>query len=191
MSLVDLTPGKLRVLKAVSGLLEDPSAKVTISRIAKSIHVTDAAIYRHYKSKEEIFTSLMGYMETNLLGPLNIVQQESQTTAERVSGIFEQYSQFLEGHPGFSRLFLGYGGHEAKGMSERLKLLHAKIRAQLAQILRWGQAKGEMAPGIEPEHATEFLYGLIVAEAMAQAYDFPQVDVQERWQLFEKTMLSV
>ena len=44
MSLGEMTDGKLRILRAVSTLLEDPSSKITISKIAKTVHVTDAAI---------------------------------------------------------------------------------------------------------------------------------------------------
>ena len=135
MSLQEMTPGKLKILKAVATILENPSAKITISSIAKTIHVTDAAIYRHYKSKDEIFKALMGYMESNLLSPLNTVQQESSETYPRMETVYTQYMEFLEGHPGLARLFLGHGAHEANGLAERIKLLHAKMRSQVAQIL--------------------------------------------------------
>lgn len=51
----ELTPGQLRILKAVVALLENPSNKITVQRIAQEIHVTDGAIYRHYKSQRRYF----------------------------------------------------------------------------------------------------------------------------------------
>ena len=184
MSLHEMTPGKLKILKAVATILENPSAKITISSIAKTIHVTDAAIYRHYKSKDEIFKALMGYMETNLLTPLNTAQQENLDTYQRMETVYTQYMEFLEGHPGLARLFLGHGAHEANGLAERIKLLHAKMRSQVAQMLRFGQAKRELIQELEPEQATEIFYGILAGAAMAQAYSLPQVDVKGRWDAF-------
>lgn len=190
MSLQEMTPGKLKILKAVATILEDPSAKITINSIAKTIHVTDAAIYRHYKSKDEIFKALMGYMESNLLSPLNSVQQENTETYPRMEAVYTQYMEFLEGHPGLARLFLGHGAHEANGLAERIKLLHAKMRSQVAQILRFGQAKRELIQDLEPEQATEIFYGLLSGAAMAQAYGLPQVDVKGRWDAFAMMTFS-
>ena len=54
----ELSQGQLRILKAVASLLENPAHKITVQRIAQEIHVTDGAIYRHYKSKDDIFQTM-------------------------------------------------------------------------------------------------------------------------------------
>lgn len=190
MSLGEMTDGKLRILRAVSTLLEDPSNRITISKIAKTVHVTDAAIYRHYKSKDEIFSSLLAYMETNLLGPLN-TDESGHETAVRMQEVFNHYMDFLEGHPGLARLFLGHGATEASGVAERIKMLHAKMRSQVAQILRTGQGRGQVVPGISPEQGTELFYGLLVSAAMAQVYGFPMVEAEGRWEAFSATTLGL
>lgn len=189
MSIAELRPGQLRILKAVAALLEDPSAKVTIASIARQIGVTEAAIYRHYRSKNDIFLSIMDYMEANFLGPLNTVQKESNSTAERLETVFERYMAFFEGHPGLARLFLGHGSSAAPGLGERVQLLNAKIRAQVAQMLRYGYAQDELHEGISSEQAAELFYGLIVAAAMGQVFSLAQVDVSARWQVFSHTVL--
>lgn len=190
MSLGEMTDGKLRILRAVSTLLEDPSNRITISKIAKTVHVTDAAIYRHYKSKDEIFSSLLAYMETNLLGPLTSEAEKNESTAMRMQGIFSHYMDFIEGHPGLARLYLGHGATEASGVAERVKMLHAKMRSQLAQALRSGQERREIVSGISPEQGTELFYGLLVSAAMAQVYGFPMVEVEGRWEAFMVTVLG-
>ena len=189
MSLGEMSQGKLRILKAVSEILEDPSAKITINKIARGVNVTEAAIYRHYKSKEEIFLSLIGYMENNFLGPLNHVQQETQDTEKRLEKIYYSYIDFLEGHPGLSRLFLGHGATEASGIAERIQILHGKIRAQLAQMIRFGQAQGVVQKETSPEQGSEVFYGMVVAAAMAQAYKFPQIETDARWQILRQSIL--
>jgi AcrR family transcriptional regulator len=185
-----LTSGQLKILKAVAVLLEDPSRKITINRLAKEIHVTDGAIYRHYRSKDDIFEAILGYMEANLLTPLNAAQKQSTDTYRRLENVFNSYMEFLDGHPGLARMLLGHGATEAPNVAERIKLLNAKLRAQVAQILKFGQAQGVLRPGVSPEQGTELFYGLVVGTAMAQAYTMPQVEQEARWQVFAKATFN-
>jgi len=179
----DLSSGQLRILKAVASLLENPSNKLTVQRIASEIHVTDGAIYRHYKSKDEIFEAIAGYMEANLLGPLNMVPQQTESTPKRLEMIFEQHMAFLEGHPGLARLLLGGGSTESAPLGERLKLLNAKIRAQVVQLLKFGEAQGALN-GVSPEQATEMFYGLLTGAAVCHSFGLPQVPAAQKWRLF-------
>lgn len=189
-NLGEISAGKLKILKAVSEILEDPSAKITISRIARSVNVTEAAIYRHYRSKEDIFVALVGYMENNFLSPLNLVQQQVNDTEQRLERVFRMYMEFLAGHPGLARLFLGHGATEASSIAERIQLMHSKIRAQVAQMLRFGQAQGALQYGLEPEQGAEMFYGFVVAAAMAQAFNFPQIATDDRWEVLRRSMLN-
>lgn len=185
----DLSTGQLRILKAVATLLENPANKITVQRIAQEIHVTDGAIYRHYKSKDDIFEAIASYMESNLLGPLNRVQGGADTTFRKLEIVFEQHMAFLEGHPGLARLLLGGGSTEAGPLAERLKLLNAKVRAQVAQILKMGEVQGVLAHDVSPEQATEVFYGLIVGTALAYSFALPQVNAALKWKMFATACL--
>lgn len=190
MATNDMTGGQLRILKAVATLLENPATKITVQRIAQEIHVTDGAIYRHYKSKDEIFEAIATYMEANLLGPLNAVAKQTESTPKRLELVFEQHMAFLEGHPGLARLLLGGGSTEAAPMAERLKLLNAKVRAQLAQLLKFGEAQGVMVSGVSPEQATEMLYGLLAGTAVSYSFGLPQIPAQQKWRMFSTACLK-
>jgi TetR/AcrR family transcriptional regulator len=187
----DMTDGQLRILKAVATLLENPANKITVQRIATEIHVTDGAIYRHYRSKDEIFEAIAAYMESNLLTPLNLAQQASTTTAKRLEMVFEQHMAFLEGHPGLARLLMGGGSTESGPLAERLKLLNAKVRAQIAQILKMGEAQGALALEVSPEQATEVLYGLLIGTAVALSFGLPQVPGVQKWAMFARACLRL
>lgn len=186
----DLTGGQLRILKAVATLLENPSNKLTVQRIATEIHVTDGAIYRHYKSKDEIFESIALYMESNLLGPLNAAPKQTEHTPKRLELVFEQHMAFLEGHPGLARLMLGGGSTESEPLAERLKLLNAKVRAQLVQMMKFGEAQNVLQQDISPEQATEMLYGLLMGTAVCYSFGLPQISSSQKWRLFATACLK-
>lgn len=185
----ELSQGQLRILKAVATLLENPASKITVQRIAQEIHVTDGAIYRHYKSKDEIFESIASYMEANLIGPLNKAQGFTDDTTRRLELVFEQHMAFLEGHPGLARLLVGGGSTEAAPLAERIKLLNAKVRGQVAQILKFGEPQGALAHDVSPEQATEVFYGLLAATAISYAFNLPQVVAAQKWSVFANACL--
>jgi TetR/AcrR family transcriptional regulator len=183
----EMSPGQLKILKAVATLLENPANKITVQNIAKEIHVTDGAIYRHYESKDEIFEAISGYMEANMLGPLNTVPKQTENTAKRLEMVFEQHMSFLEGHPGLSRLLLGGGASESQPLSERLKLLNAKVRAQIAQLLKFGEAQRVLQADITPEQAAELYFGLLAGTAVSYAFGLPQISPAQKWKIFATT----
>lgn len=185
-----LSPGKMKILKAVAVLMEDPVNKITINRIAGEVSVTEAAIYRHYKSKQDIFGALMMYLESNFMGPMNHVQNNAKDAYHRLRFLFDTYIDFLDGHPGLARLLLGHASTEAPGVSEQVTLLNAKVRGQLGQILRWGEAKDELQPGVTPEQGAEVFYGLILAAAMCLVCEMPELDRESRWQVFANAVLA-
>lgn len=185
----DMSPGQLRILKAVATLLENPATKITVQRIAQEIHVTDGAIYRHYKSKDDIFESIATYMEANLMGPLNRVQQGTEAVARKLELVFEQHMAFLEGHPGLARMLVGGGTTEAAPMAERIKLLNAKVRAQVAQMLKMAEAAGNLVRDVSPEQATEMFYGLLVGTAVCHSFGNPQLGASAKWAAFSGACL--
>lgn len=186
----EMTGGQLRILKAVVTLLENPSNKITVQRIAQEIHVTDGAIYRHYKSKDDIFEAIAGYMEVNLLGPLNAVAKQTEHTPRRLEMVFEQHMAFLEGHPGLARLLMGGGSTEAAPLAERLKLVNAKVRAQVAQLFKFGEAQGVLQNDITPEQATELFYGLLTSTAVCYSFGLPQITAGQKWRLLATACLK-
>ena len=183
MSLGNLSPGKLKILKAVSELLEDPSTKVTINTIAGAVHVTEAAIYRYYRSKDDIFAALVAYMEMNLLPEEGLAITDNTLTTD-MENLFRQYIGFLEDHPGLARLFLGHCTADATGITDRIRLLSAKIRAHVAQLLHRAKATGQLNSGLQPEQGVELFYGLITGAAMGYIYAFPQLSAEARWKAY-------
>jgi TetR/AcrR family transcriptional regulator len=191
MSRKEMTAGQLRILQAVARLLENPANKITVQRIAQEIHVTDGAIYRHYKSKDDIFEAIAGYMESNLLGPLNTAHKQEERADKRINFVFEQHMTFLEGHPGLARMMLGGGSTEAAPLSERLKLLNAKVRSQIAQLYKMAEAQDALVHGLTPEQCTEIYHGLLAATAVAHAFSLPQVNAAAKWDALHKSTLRL
>ena len=69
------------------------------------------------------------------------------------------------------------------GVADKAKLLNAKIRAQVALLLKYGMANGTWQSTLTPEQGAELFYSLIVATAMEQTFSLPQLSNDERWDI--------
>ncbi|MCP4354606.1 MAG: TetR family transcriptional regulator [Proteobacteria bacterium] len=181
-----LSPGKLKILQAVSTLLEEESVKITTAKIAQKVGVSEAAIYKHYSSKSDIFNALIAYIEAHLLTPLNQAQQESKNTRNRLQYIYKTYMEFLEGHPGLAKIILNQTSAETASIYDSVQKLNIKIRSQLNQICKFGLANKELANNFTSEEVTEAFYSIIVSFALTQSLSVHAMDRTDRWILFNK-----
>ena len=184
---IDLSEGKMKILRAVTTLLEDSANKITVNRIANQISVTEAALYRHYRSKEDIFAALLAYTESHFMVPLFKAQQQTGRPLEsRFFDVFEAYMMFLEQHPGLSRLLLGQANTEAAGISEKVMLMHGKMRSQLALLVKRAWAEDRpMSNPYTPDQVADIFYSMVTSAALASTMDLPQLPWEDRWQAFK------
>ena len=188
---LQMSSGKMKILKAVTNLLEDTNQKITIGRIAGYLSVTDAALYRHYRSKEDIFKDLFDYTESHLMVPLDSAQRDVNTDlGKRLHNIFEDYTDFLGLHPGLSRLLLGQANTETSGLSEKVALLHAKIRSQLSLMIKRTLADRKTTLNHSADEVADIFYSMVTSAALATTFDLPQLPWQQRWQAFETAIFG-
>ena len=127
-----------QILAALAKLLESqPGERITTAILAKSVGVSEAALYRHFPSKTKMFEGLIDFIEESIFSEITLVLAEEKSALKRCESIVKVVLQFVEQHPGLSRLLVG---DVLTGETERLRLRIAqffeRIEAQFNQILR-------------------------------------------------------
>jgi AcrR family transcriptional regulator len=96
---------KHEILKALVEILEgEECGKITTKTISQKTDVTESALYKHYKNKQEIFNSLYQYIEVTIADKITEIKVNSNTDLERVKNIFYFLVLFVEKNRGFARL---------------------------------------------------------------------------------------
>ena len=75
-----MKPGerRLQILQTLATMLENPrSEKVTTAALAAKLDVSEAALYRHFASKAQMFEGLIEFIETTLFSLINKIQTET------------------------------------------------------------------------------------------------------------------
>ena len=129
---------RLQILQTLAHMLEQPgSERVTTASLAAKIGVSEAALYRHFASKAQMFEGLIDFVDQSVIGLIRQVTDREPAGPVQASRIVALLLQFAEKNPGMSRVMIGDAlVLEHERLQERINLLFDKVEAQLRQTLR-------------------------------------------------------
>jgi len=133
---------RLQILQTLANMLEQPGGeRVTTSALAARIGVSEAALYRHFASKAQMFEGLIDFVEQSCMGLIRQVTDREAPGPNQAARMVSLLLQFAEKNPGMCRVMTGDALiHEHERLQQRVNLLMDKIEAQLRQSLREGLA---------------------------------------------------
>ncbi len=140
---------KLQILQTLAEMLQDPKGeKVTTAALAARLDVSEAALYRHFASKAQMFEGLIEFIESSLFGLINKITAEEERGAAQLRAILAMLLGFAEKNPGMTRVLIGDAlVNEDPRLQARINQLFDKIEAALKQCLRIAATQGaERAP---------------------------------------------
>lgn len=129
---------RLQILQTLAAMLEQPGAeRVTTAGLAAKIGVSEAALYRHFASKAQMFEGLIDFVDQSTMGLIRQVTDRESAGPQQAGRIVALLFQFAEKNPGMSRVMIGDAlVLEHERLQERINLLFDKIEAQLRQSLK-------------------------------------------------------
>lgn len=127
------------ILQALALMLEssDGSQRITTAKLAASVGVSEAALYRHFSGKTKMFDSLIVFIEDSLISRINLILQDEKETISRIKLILMLILGFSEKNPGLTRIMTGHAlMFEQDKLQSRINQLYERIEAQLRQVLK-------------------------------------------------------
>jgi TetR/AcrR family transcriptional regulator len=137
-----LKPGERRVhiLQTLAAMLETPkSEKITTAALAARLGVSEAALYRHFASKAQMFEGLIEFIEQSIFGLINQIVSKEPNGVLQARSIALMLLNFAAKNPGMTRVLTGealVGEHER--LTERVNQMLERVEASLKQCLRLG-----------------------------------------------------
>jgi len=133
-------PGERRVqiLQTLAAMLEQPGAeRVTTAALAARLQVSEAALYRHFASKAQMFEGLIDFIEQSVFGLVQQITQRESDPRQCVAKLVTMLLQFGEKNPGMVRVMVGDAlVFEHERLQQRMNLFFDKFDAALRQSLR-------------------------------------------------------
>ena len=172
-----LKPGerKTQILQTLAAMLEQPqSEKITTAALAAKVGVSEAALYRHFASKAQMFEALIEFIEESVFTLVSQIAQTERDGRAQVQQMVSMLLNFAEKNPGMVRVLIGDAlVHEDARLQSRINQLLDRIESSLKQALQLVVA----APGAGMPSST-------LASAQANALC---AFVIGRWEQFAKS----
>ncbi|NQW94752.1 MAG: nucleoid occlusion factor SlmA [Polaromonas sp.] len=149
-------PGERRVqiLQALATMLEQPGAdRITTSALAAKLGVSEAALYRHFASKAQMFEGLIEFIEQSVFTLVNQIAEREPNPALRGRRLVVMVLQFAEKNPGMTRVMVGDAlVFENDRLQERMNQFFDKLESSLKQSLRdAATASGAATPTVDAQ----------------------------------------
>ena len=129
---------RIQILQALAAMLEQPgSERVTTAALAAKLDVSEAALYRHFASKAQMFEGLIEFIETSVFSLLNQIAQGPHEAPDKLRRMLTVLLQFAERNPGMARVMVGDAlVFENDRLQQRMNLFFDKVEASFRQVLR-------------------------------------------------------
>ena len=147
-------PGERRVqiLQTLASMLQQPGAdRVTTAALAARLDVSEAALYRHFASKAQMFEALIEFIEQSVFTLINQIVEREAESAVQVRKMLAVLLQFGEKNPGMARVMVGDAlVFENERLVLRMNQFFDRIESQLRQGLRaMAEAAGSATPSVD------------------------------------------
>jgi TetR/AcrR family transcriptional regulator len=142
---------KLQILQTVAQMLEQPkSEKITTAALAERLDISEAALYRHFASKAQMFEGLIDFIEQTVFGLINKITQEEKSGVKQIEEIVAMLLNFAQKNRGMTRVLTGDAlVNENERLQQRINQLLDRIEATLKQSLRMAATQGELGEAVD------------------------------------------
>jgi len=160
-------PGERRVqiLHTLASMLEQPGAeRVTTAALAAKLEVSEAALYRHFASKAQMFEGLIEFIEQSVFTLVNQINERETDATVQVQKIVTLLLQFGEKNPGMTRVMVGDAlVFENDRLLARMNQFFDRVESQLRQSLRSAaEAAGSATPTVDSNAQASILTAFAV-----------------------------
>ncbi|MBI5259046.1 MAG: nucleoid occlusion factor SlmA [Burkholderiales bacterium] len=167
-------PGERRVqiLQTLAAMLEQPGAeRITTAALAARLEVSEAALYRHFASKAQMFEGLIEFIESSVFTLVNQITERDAAGAAQAQKIAAMLLQFGEKNPGMVRVMVGDAlVFEHERLITRMNQFFDRVEGQLRQCLRSAaDANGSIAPTVEANLLASGLTAFIIGRLQRYA----------------------
>ena len=161
---------RLQILQTLASMLEDPKGeKVTTAALAERLSVSEAALYRHFASKAQMFEGLIEFIETTIFGLINDIAARETSGLKQARSTVLMLLEFAQTNRGMTRVLIGDAlVNENERLQERMNQMFERVESSLKQSFRLAVTEKELPPEFDAAARA----GLVVAYVIGRWHRF-------------------
>jgi TetR/AcrR family transcriptional regulator len=153
-----------QILQTLAQMLENPaSEKVTTASLAGRLEVSEAALYRHFSGKAQMFEGLIEFIEQTVFALVNKITTEEKSGTRQVEAIVGVLLGFAQKNRGMTRVLIGDAlVHEDERLQARINQLHDRLEAALKQAVRFAVTQKELAEETDATACANLILSFVI-----------------------------
>ncbi len=185
-------PGERRqeILQTLAHMLENPKGqRITTALLAAKLDVSEAALYRHFASKAQMFEGLIEFIEETVFSLVNKIQAEETVGIKQVEGIVSMLLSFAQKNQGMTRVLIGDAlVNEDERLQIRVNQLHDRLEASLRQSARAAASEGALHDSLDANAYANAVMSFIIGRwhqfAKSGFKRMPTENLAQGWRVF-------
>ena len=168
---------KLQILQALAAMLEQPMGdRITTAALAARLEVSEAALYRHFASKAQMFEGLIEFIETSVFGLINKISDTEDNGVRQVRSIAGMLLEFAEQNPAMTRVMIGDAlVNEDERLQLRMNQFVERIEMALRQSWKIAATQSDM-----PENEAGARAAMVMAFVMGRWHRYAKGGFQSK-----------
>lgn len=186
-----------QIAEAALALVASQGLKgLSVARVARRVGVVPSAIYRHYKSKDEVLDAVLDLIRDRLLANVASVCKESDEALDRLHRLLIRHVRLLRENRGIPRVVFSQELHNGdSGRKARMYETIGEYLGQVAEIVRQGQQNGQVRSNLTAEAVSMMFLGIVQPAALLWDLSDGDFDVtrhaERAWQILEMAIRPV
>jgi len=162
---------RLQILQMLATMLQEPGGdRITTAALAARLDVSEAALYRHFASKAQMFEGLIQFIEQTLFGLINQITAQEPDPLRQVRSIAQMLLGFAEHNPGMTRVLIGDAlVNEHDRLQARINQLVDRVEASVRQCFRGAIEQGQLAASEDAASRADLLVAYVLGRWMRYA----------------------
>lgn len=186
-----------QIVQAALALIAQRGLKqLSVARIARQVGIVPSAIYRHYKSKDDVIDAILDLVRRKLLDNVRQVREEASDPLECLHRLLFLHVQLIRENKSLPRVILSEEIHA--GHPERRQKIYGTILAYLEQveeIIQRGQKEGVLRADMPASVVAVMFLGLIQPAAILWNMSDGEFDVtkhaEKAWVIFQSSITNL
>ena len=168
-------------------------ALITTGDIAKTLGVTQGAVFRHFATKDAIWLAVMAWVEINLHAVLERAEQEAASAWDGLRAVFMAHVRFVIKHPGVPRLiFSELQQPDDTPVKAQVRRLLGRYRELLQGLLSAAELDGRLGDEVDKVAAASLfigtVQGLVMQSMLSGSYERMEAEAERAFALYQRAI---
>lgn len=162
MNSKDFTDRQIEIMELATGIIDrEGIQQLTTKNLAAEIGLSEAALYRHFKSKNEIMLGLLDYFMLEMKERVAIIAaKEGRTPSQLLKDIFTSQLKTFAQKPAIVSVIFSEGIFQFnKELMEKVSGMIDIMQTQIDAIVKRGQKEGSFRDFVGPSTVSTIIMG--------------------------------